>query len=547
MTPPNTDRNETSHYFSLQFSAIQKTILRQDRLWSMAGISMTLSRLNEIGLSRIVEAHNGLPLVAGGGKFTARFQNRADADAARTACEKALAVGFPMLERQISDVVQGADMTTALKGVNGAGGGALDQLNRQKRGFRGYGVSFNPHLMLCDECGEYPAEHQRRFGEVRIDDGRENQVSNLCRICNDAFDAAKIDLAAIETEKNPTTIEAVYAEYLNRLQTGNNLPEGAAAPRNFENLFPPSKPADDNDSERRRMAVFFADVNNMKDKVNIWINQPEEDVLTTFSQVNQVFIDILVDALFKTFPKLNGEWLPFRLIIAGGDDFCMVTAEEYILRFTANLSESLYARFKALPRSHPLNRDWLEAEAAKAAAAGRAKAKDFKPYCLGASFVIASVHTPFRKIHEVGEELMKNAKRETDRLDNGVGWRIMAEDSAQSDRLLDFEKPVFIEKDIEKENWDRLCFRDYLDLCQTHRHVSPSQKFQIVEKMIQLRNDPAQLERWMKAHASTEGEKSITGLLEDPRLKRGKNLSPERLAAMFELMSIKGATTHARN
>lgn len=72
------------HYFSLQYSAIQKTILRHDRLWSMSGISMVLSELNEIILPRISEQEgNGTVLVAGGGKFTARFDTNENSEKAK--------------------------------------------------------------------------------------------------------------------------------------------------------------------------------------------------------------------------------------------------------------------------------------------------------------------------------------------------------------------------------------------------------------------------------------------------------------------------------
>lgn len=63
------------YYFSLQYSAIQKTIMRHNRLWSIAGISHGLAHLNEVTLPTIIKNHSGDVLVAGGGKFMARFDN----------------------------------------------------------------------------------------------------------------------------------------------------------------------------------------------------------------------------------------------------------------------------------------------------------------------------------------------------------------------------------------------------------------------------------------------------------------------------------------
>ncbi len=61
--------SETYHYFSLQYSAIQKTALRHDRLWSIAGISQILSVMNELELPKITEDNGGDVLVAGGGEI----------------------------------------------------------------------------------------------------------------------------------------------------------------------------------------------------------------------------------------------------------------------------------------------------------------------------------------------------------------------------------------------------------------------------------------------------------------------------------------------
>ncbi len=144
-----------SYYFSLQYSANQKTVLRHNRLWSIAGISQGLAWLNEIEFFRIAqEIHGGKVLVAGGGKFTAKFTDKNKAQAAKQAIVKLLACSFPMLEFQQAEIVEAADFAEAKQK------GILEQLGEQKRRFRGYGTSYLPHLAVCGECGEYSAEGQ---------------------------------------------------------------------------------------------------------------------------------------------------------------------------------------------------------------------------------------------------------------------------------------------------------------------------------------------------------------------------------------------------
>ena len=141
------------YYLSLQYSAIQKTVLRHDRLWSIAGISNTLARLNEIDLPDIAVHHGGTAIVAGGGKFTARFRDEASAVAARSECVRLLSTTLPMLEFQVSDIVSADTFTEAIANNN-----IIKSVNEQKQSFRGYASCYLPHLAVCAECGEYPAE-----------------------------------------------------------------------------------------------------------------------------------------------------------------------------------------------------------------------------------------------------------------------------------------------------------------------------------------------------------------------------------------------------
>ncbi|MBV5341468.1 MAG: hypothetical protein J0665_18255 [Deltaproteobacteria bacterium] len=526
-----------NYYFSLQYSAIQKTVLRHDRLWSIAGISNTLAKLNEIDLPTIAGEHDGVAIVAGGGKFTARFQDEDKAEAARKACEKCLATTLPMLEFQISNTIwPGISFNTLAK----EGNPAIEELKEQKRSFRGYALSFNPHLKLCEECGEYPA--QKKI--VRLEDekndcriaklkeksdnkvNRKESVKDVCRICHAAFEESK---KIFHTQKAETTLQKIYQGYIDAVPPSakRNMP-----PADFKDLFP------DTPDERKRMAVWFSDLNNMNDKVQVWLKQENEDnVLKTFDEFRSTVVDIIVSALVRTFNKPVGKYLPFRLVVAGGDDLCLVMAEKKILNFTQNISAALNEVVADLEENnpvHPLTEQGLRI-------LSKEESYSPKPFGFGGSFVVTSIHTPFSLIHQVGEELMSKAKKETERQGNSVNWRVMAEETSVTDDLLSFERPLFIEKtDRDKDPHGRLSFNDYLALRNTYNEISGSHMQQIVAIMQQEKN-PHELDHHLKLLDANEADKSFSPLLRDEKFRDAEGvLMPERIATLFELLTIGG-------
>lgn len=514
--------SDVYHYFSMQYSAIQKTVLRHDRLWSIAGISNILSRMNEIEMPAIAEEHNGEAIVAGGGKFTARFRDAGKAAAAKAECVRLVATTLPMLEFQVSVSIWTGPQFSKLSADEDKPNEAVQELNEQKRTFRGYAVTYNPHLKVCEECGEYPVQAVNR---------RKEKATPVCRICKAAFDESR---GIFDEQKAVTTLQKVYHRYL------RDVPEacGKEPAADFNDLFPKKENGND---ERKRMAVWFSDLNNMNDKVPVWLRQDENNVLTTFSKFRDTVVEIVAAALAKTFPKLQGDFLPFRLVVAGGDDLCLVMAERHILDFTRNISAALNEAKWSLSDDHPLSDAWLLANGFKGSSP--------KPFGFGASFVVTSIHTPFSQIHQVGEELMSAAKKATDRQGNSVNWRIMAEEEAVTERLLDFERPLFIEAgDRGKNGVDRLTFADYLELRSAYKgKLSGSHLQQIVGIMQQLGDsnsgkfNPWELDRRLKLLDAAETDKSFSFLLRDDRFRNASGmLLPQRIATLFELMTIAG-------
>jgi len=506
-----------NYYVSLQYSAIQKTVLRHDRLWSIAGISNTLAKLNEIDLPTIAKDHGGMAIVAGGGKFTARFPDADKAETARKACERCLSTTLPMLEFQISNTIWSGNSFNTLAQESNSRNPAIEELGEQKRSFRGYALSFNPHLKLCEECGEYPAQKKNH---------RKESVKDVCRICHAAFEESR---EIFNTQKAETTLQKIYQGYINAVPPSS---ERKKPPADFKDLFPGTP------DERKRMAVWFSDLNNMNDKVPVWLKQEKEDnVLKTFDEFRSTVVQIIVSALARTFNKPVGEYLPFRLVVAGGDDLCLVMAEKQILNFTRNISAALNEVVADIEKSnptHPLTEQGLRK---------LSKEDNYfpKPFGFGGSFVVTSIHTPFSLIHQVGEELMSTAKKETERQGNSVNWRVMAGETSTTEDLLSFERPIFIEKkDRGKVLPGRLSFNDYLCLRDTYKKISGSHMQQIIAIMQQEKN-PYELDHHLKLLDANEADKSFSPLLRDEKFRDAAGvLMPERIATLFELLTIAG-------
>lgn len=535
------------HYFSIQYSAIQKTVLRHNRLWSMAGISAILSKLNEIEMPRIARAHGGEPLLAGGGKFTARFSSDHKAEDARDDITKAVATTLPMLEYQVSDVITAASLKEARDK------GLLRQLREQKKALRGYGVTFNPHLKRCIECKEYPA--------VR-------GTHSLCAVCAMAHAEARAYEEHMRKEVPKITLDRIYDLYLDTIEH----PEGAKAdtkpkiPLDFDNLFPRKSKAQGQDSaatsEINRMAVWFSDLNSMKDKVTLWANQDDGRIKKTFDDVKDINVQIITNALINTFPTIpDNNYIPFRLIVAGGDDLCLVMDAKYILDFALNLSTALNEALDKLPKNHPLRIENLS-ELKKQLTDANPKLKNKNldvdaPFCFGASFIIASVHTPFSKIHAAGEHLMGLAKKKSRRA-NSLYWSVMPELTQAHDHEMQperelFDKPLFIDKhsaEASEAANGRLALRDYAELSEKCGRISGAHRAQVARILTQLNRaypknkaiQSQELAQWLETATATGLAKDFEFLITEKQLYEshagGRRLSPKRVATLLEYMSL---------
>ncbi len=499
-------------YVSLQYSAIQKVIARVDRLWSMAGLSQLLQELNELTLPDIVNSCHGDVLIAGGGKLTARFGSQSAAKDALKLLIKEVATTLPMLEFQAAGPVEASSLKEAILEKK-----LLETLKTQKRNLRGHASAHLPHMAVCETCGELPAETELRQGGKRI---------KSCRICRRIKECAQLDLQQIYSTPSEqlTNLQRVYKKYFEL--TGIN-PQPVSLPVDFEMLFP-SQEAE----ERNRLGIFFADINNMKDKVVAWLNQPEDQIRKLFECVTEFLAKRVSEALAETFPHAQDGYLPFRIIVAGGDDLCFVMTDKAVVPFLVNLSKIMESEIEKLDKDHPLSTEWLKNN--------MLDPSRLKPYCFGASFLITSLHTPFRRIFENGEELMKQCKKDTDRKGNAVTWRVMAEEGSFDSEPLHFAKPLFITHnapDTPDGFAKRPTLADYVELCGPQKH-GKLKNSQIHAMAGVLALSSQKIETWIKCLSSRVPRPALDKILNDSLLTPQGVIDPANLATLLELKGI---------
>ncbi len=211
---------------------------------------------------------------------------------------------------------------------------------------------------------------------------------------------------------------------------------------------------------------------------------------------------------------------------------------DYILKFTIELSKSFNKILKEeieKDRNFPLNFEFLQEKANK----------ELNPHSFGGGFVVAPVHTPFRKIFELAEKLLKEAKRRTERKVNSVNWRVLSTDEESIiENLIPFDKPLPIEKGSFQQ-W--LSFEDYYDMVDEYKEFSSSHIHQIVEKAINITMEiddkverGKKLEKFLKGMPAASADKNSlhNKLILDERLKDEGFIDLSRLFTLFELIRL---------
>jgi len=503
--------------------------------------------MNEIDFPRITEKDcNGLVLIAGGGKFTARFEKYEDAEKAQSKIIKMLSTRLPMMEFQTSSVVEAETFKKAQerRTSDSIYPGIIHELSEMKRCFRGYGISFNPHIAVCQECEEYPAVADMWTGDKRI---------RVCRICASAKKEADIDLNRLkfEDEQRLTSIERVYKHYIESEHINHYT--DLSVPLNMEDMF---ENKDSEETKKQRIAIWSSDLNSMNDKVSLWLSvDEEEDILDIFKTVKDAMVEIISDALKAVFGKKaivktreGRSFLPFRIVVAGGDDLCIIMPDRYILPFAEKLASSLKTKLNSYGEESPLSKAWLENQAKKVIAikaerGERPKGFNLTDYSLGGGFVVTSIHAPFTKVHSLCEDIMSEAKKKTKRRGNSIDWEILSVDARPLlEEFLKPEKPLFMEEPEDHKGLDgRITFEQYMGLCRSSElsNLSSSRIYQMIEKIIEFKGDSDRLEGWaMTLSDAAKKDNPLNFLLREELLRKNGNFSIPRFVTFAELFLL---------
>ena len=515
----------------------------------MAGLSHGLSRLNEVVLPQLAKELGGEKIVAGGGKFTARFH---DADAAqhfRNEAVREVSTRFPMLEFQVSPTPVQANQLADIP-RDPPEKSLIGPLSEAKIAFRGSALTFNPHLAVCDECGEYPAVVPHPDKKSREKNER------VCRICQRAYFEARFDVnsedqlvTAIALDIQGTTLAKVYRRYMELVGS-----TALQIPLNFSNLLGGDE--QDADDQTQRMAVWISDINGLGDKVSTWLSQADTEIVSIFDHVSSLFVDTVAQALAQTFGAPKEGYLPFRLIVAGGDDLCLVMEESFALRFAEKIDSAVKEnreQFESDP-NNKLSRDWLKAHPPKRQdfAGKPSEPPDFKPYGFGAALLVTSLHVPFYKLHEHGEHLLKAAKEATKREDNAMTWDILTETpDARQATALPADKPLFLSlpKDGKRSLVDYLTSSSQYSFSKV-AGLATSQIYALTSKLDELyrcHEDADQgLTRWLKIREKGATVRGTSVFLYPPFSDQWQGtqvVSASRVVAALELASLKQFNT----
>ena len=171
-------------------------------------------------------------------------------------------------------------------------------------------------------------------------------------------------------------------------------------------------------------------------------------------------------------------------------------------------------------------------------------------FSFGGAFLITPLHTPFRMIHEQGESLMSQAKKDTDRKANSINWQLLnADPRINNDVFLKFEKPIFIdelpENDIPEKVKGRLTFDAYLRLRSRYStgesRLSNSQ-IKTIANILQRSHTPDEAEDRLMLAAGAGLEKGLKYVLADLSFRtcdgKDRKLIPARIATLLELLTI---------
>ncbi len=233
----------------------------------------------------------------------------------------------------------------------------------------------NPCFDLCALCRTYPSNYEYPFKEKEF-------------VCENCFRALESFNNFSTMNNEDILLKKFYKQFTKNLR------------RDFMSEF------DDIKDDKSYLSVMNMDANDLGDKIINRIGNTVNDTcvreLKTFSDdLNTAVIDMLINSLKDNIftpddKKFNA--LPFRPIIIGGDDICLVIAGNKAIQFIRNFIENVQKN--AFCKTNGIT------------------------FSIGVCFVKA--HYPFSFAHKLSEQLLASAKAKKSQENvNVIDWEIL--------------------------------------------------------------------------------------------------------------------------
>lgn len=350
------------YLFVAEADKIQDLIFRSSKLREVSGGSQMLSEFCEVS-KELAKKFNGEVIISSGGSFRIQFDSK----------KKAEEFGEYLSElyrRELGGTITVAD-PVKVKVCSEKDAIIKGQENLRKAKHSGkppVSMEQMPYMAICASCGMGVA----RYYKKRYEDEKENY---LCEICEKKFEARD----RIKTK----FLSNFYSYVMNGKQPNIDFPKDADVIAKLES--------------RRYVAYLVADVNNMGvvfsycddfDKLKRLSENLSKVIQQSLAEPTKILIDKHGDFIKE---RLKSDIIPILPLIMGGDDVFALIPAQWSLDFALRFCQEFEIRMKESLKE--INFD-----------------PSLQP-TISASVIICKGKFPYLIAHNLGEELLKIAKR----------------------------------------------------------------------------------------------------------------------------------------
>lgn len=327
----------------------------------------------------------------------------------------------------------------------------------------------NPCFDLCTLCRTYPANLKHRDGKF---------------VCENCFCALKSFDNFLSMNNKDILLKRFHEQFSNNLHC------------KFMNEF------DDIKDDKSYLAVLNMDANDIGDKIVKCTQNKVNDTCVTalkdFSTgLNNAVIEMLINSLkdnIFTPEEIGKEEAPFRPIIIGGDDICLVIAGNKAIRFICNFIDNI--------KKNPFC------------------ISNAITFSIGVCFVKS--HYPFSFAHKLSEQLLASAKAKKSH-GNVIDWETLNTSTIEGLTTIrnerystkhDEEEYVLTYKPYNFKDDDFRGFNNFVDVSRGLETILKSSKFKELRQIVRENKTVSSfMFRKLISKLTDEDKKKIDGFL----------------------------------